>query len=356
MTAAPRARSGVTIVRAWPGKGDATVRTVEGRDAQGRLRAGTIDADGGLVLLPHGVDPRLPALEELVRGDDTDLVVHRAGRRAVLRCGDSYVKVVRPGRAGPVAHAARAGAVLAGRAGIAAPQVLDVTDDTVTVSVLPGRPAHELSDDEGWEQLWDTWASSWTRLQQQPVADLPALPRHTWADEASVLRDWAGRAAAAGVLPSRWTRLVEEVAGRVASQPQGPHVLTHRDLHDKQLLWDGRCLGVLDLDTLCLADPVLDPANLSVHADLRRAQGLWGDVATRTVVAAARRVAVAGGGMRADMGADEGEDEGGDDGAEDRLRTAELATVARLVCVYAFRPRWSATVLAWARARMRDLS
>src|SRR5690606_8311584 len=111
------------------------------------------------------------------------------------------------------------------------------------------------------------------------------------------------------------------------------------DLHDKQLLWDGaapggRRLGVLDLDTACLADPVLDPANLAVHADLRRAQGLWSPDAAEAVVAAARSVV------------DDPVVEG-----FDRWALAELATVVRLVCVYAFRPQWRGKVARWAEGR-----
>ncbi|WP_431473172.1 hypothetical protein [Ornithinimicrobium sp. W1665] len=114
---------------------------------------------------------------------------------------------------------------------------------------------------------------------------------------------------------------------------------THRDLHDKQLLWDGPArggprLGVLDLDTVCLADPVLDPVNLAVHADLRRAQGLWAPASSEVVVGAVGEV----------LG------ELGHDGVA-ASRRAELATVVRLVCVYAFRPRWRGTVDRWAEER-----
>ena len=107
-------------------------------------------------------------------------------------------------------------------------------------------------------------------------------------------------------------------------------VPAHRDLHDKQLLWDGSGLGVLDLDTTCLADPALDPANLAVHARLRVAQGLWSSTAAAVVEVAAERVATA-------AGVD-----------QERWRTARQATLLRLVGVYAFRPRLSGLVAHWA--------
>ena len=92
----------VTVARAWPGKdGDGVVRvTIEGRDRRGRLRAGTVERGGRVRLLPSGTDPKLPALERLAA--DGELVVHRAGRRAVLRREDGFTKVVRTGRSAAV--------------------------------------------------------------------------------------------------------------------------------------------------------------------------------------------------------------------------------------------------------------
>lgn len=321
----------VTVARAWPGRDDGV--TVEGRDQHGRLRAGTVTRDGTVTLLPHGVDRRLPALADLLAPpDDGRLVVHRAGRRAVVRHADGYTKVVRPGRAAGVAAASRTGRALAARAGLAAPAVLHEDDSTVTCDVLPGRPVHELSQEPGWAPVWDAWATAWTRLQDLDATE--GLAAHTDEDEAQVLRTWAARAGGAGVLPEAWQDRVEQVARRLEGQAgPGRLVPTHRDLHDKQLLWDGAALGVLDLDTACLAAPELDPANLAVHADLRRVQGLWSEDAAAVVARAAREVALAGG---ADA---------------DRLAVAELATVVRLACVYAFRPTWREVVLDWAGRR-----
>lgn len=324
----------VTVARAWPGKDDAV--TVEGRDQHGRLRAGTLARGGAARLLPHGVDRRLPALADLVERarceEDGRLVVHRAGRRAVVRHAGGYTKVVRPGRAAAVAAASRTGRELASRAGLAAPEVLHEDDGTVTCDVLPGRPLHELAEDPGWAGAWQLWAEAWTRLQGLDAGS--GLAPHTDEDEARVLRTWAARAAGAGVLPEVWADRVERVARRIEGQGAPRRLVpTHRDLHDKQLLWDGSALGVLDLDTACLAAPELDPANLAVHADLRAAQGLWSQEAAATVAATARGVAVG-------VGAD-----------ADRLAAAELATVVRLACVYAFRPTWRDTVLGWAEQR-----
>ncbi|MFB9731409.1 phosphotransferase [Ornithinimicrobium kibberense] len=330
-------RQVITVQRAWPGRARDGVRetTVEGRDADGRLRAGTVGPDGIPRVLPPGTDPRLPALSRVAPLGE--VVVHRAGRRAVVRTADAYVKVLRPGRAPAVARAGAAGAALARAAGLAAPEVLGSDEDTVTFAVLPGRSVHELSADPGWTEVWRAWAQAWTRLQALGPGDAAAagLPTHTGDDEAGVVETWVGRAVEAGLLDDLWARRGREVADRLREAGDPVRLVpTHRDLHDKQLLWDGaapvgRRLGVLDLDTACLADPVLDPVNLAVHADLRRAQGLWSATASGVVVAAARSVV--------------------DDA--DRWAVAELATVVRLVCVYAFRPQWRETVARWAEDR-----
>ena len=332
------------VRRAWP-VGERPRVAVEGPDEQGRLRAATVDRGGKSTLLPSGEDPRLPALTEVARRGR--LVVHRAGRRAVVALPDRYAKVLRPGRAADVARASETGRDLVGAAGLAAPSVLGHDDSVVELSVLPGRPVHELADDPAWAQIWQAWGSAWTRLQGLDGERTTGLARHTAADEAQVLRMWAARAAATGMLDGTpWPDRLEQTAQLLEGPsvgddggtcPQTPRlVVTHRDLHDQQLLWDGRRLGVLDLDTLCLAEPALDPVNLAVHADLRHAQGLWPAAAVTTVVDAADRVLDAG------------------SVPQERRLLAERATVARLAAVYAFRPAWRDTVLAWADRRWRD--
>src|SRR5690606_25107580 len=123
-----------------------------------RLRSGTVGTTGDVRLLPPGVDRRLPALAGLAgRGR---LVVHRPGRRAVVALPDRYVKVLRPGRAPAVAALSRRGSALAVAAGLGAADVLAADADTVSFSVLPGRPVHELSADGHWTGMWSAWARS----------------------------------------------------------------------------------------------------------------------------------------------------------------------------------------------------
>lgn len=328
----------ITIARAWPDKvRDLPRVAVEGRDAQGVLRAGRLDTAGAATVLPAGSDPRLPALERVAaRGE---LVVHRAGKRAVVAIPDrnqpeEYVKVVRPGQAGALARAAEHGATVAAAVGLAAPQVIRHDDDTLTMTVLAGRPVHELSGQPGWEGLWRQWAQAWQALQAADPADLleTALPVHGANAEAGVLRTWQRRCAQTGLLDgTEWPTRMLQVADDLATAGDPARlVITHRDLHDKQLLSSADGLGVLDFDTVGLAAPELDLANLAVHASLRRAQGLWSDAARDAAVAAAREVAGHAG------------------VADERWNRASRATVARLAGVYAHRPGWREAVLGWA--------
>lgn len=331
----------VEVRRAWPDKvvdGVARV-SVEGPDRQGRLRAGTVDRAGRVILHPPGQDRRLPALREVAPLGR--LVVHRSGRRAVVALPDRYVKVVRPGRAPAVARAAEQGRAIAVAAGLDAPAVLQFDAGQVALAVVPGRPVHDLSEDPAWDQIWSTWAQAWALLQAQRTDELAP---HTCQDEAEVLRAWARRAEVAGVLHGTgWLDRLARTADELAALDVRRQVPTHRDLHDKQLLWhDGR-LALLDFDTACRAEPEVDLANLAVHARLRGAQGRWSGAASRTVLAAVAHVA---GAAAADAA---------------RMSLAERATLARLAAVYAFRPTWRDQVLSWAEgewcsgSRLADL-
>ena len=318
----------VTVGRAWPaGVHDGQARVaIEGLDERGRLRAGFLTPAGGLTLLPHGADPRLPELTTEARAGS--LLVHRAGRRAVVHRADGYVKVVRPGRSTGLVESSVQGAAVARAAGFGAADVLGCTDGAVLTATLHGIPVQRLASDASWSGTWTAWAAGWARWQQLPSAGLAA---HTPADEATVLRTWAQRVGALDLLVgTAWVQRLGRTARELDRSPSVDLVPTHRDLHDGQLLWDGERVGVVDLDTVCRAEPALDLANLAVHADLRSAQGLWPRVAVERVEEAVDEVARAAGVPAA------------------RWELARRATVARLAAVYSLRPRWRDVVLGWA--------
>ncbi|MEX5258659.1 phosphotransferase [Kocuria sp. CPCC 205263] len=319
------------VRRAWPADGTRLVLELE--DEHGRVRAGEAAPGAGrpwaVRVLPHGEDPRLPGLAAAAAAGGR-VVVHRHRRRAVVGTPDRFVKFLARGRAVRVAELSDRLHGLGTATGFAVPAVLTRAEDRVEFSVLPGRSLHELGAagrNDAYRAAWTEWARCWPALATAAPGTEP-LPAHTAEDEARTLARWAGHLEAfpglleapPGAVAARARRIGAELSALPADR-RG-RVVLHRDLHDQQLLFDGARLGLLDFDTAALGEPELDLANLSVHLELRAAQGLL-DPALRAAgqeaVTAVARV----------LGADPG-----------RLAVHAEATRLRLACVYAFRPRW----------------
>lgn len=329
------------VDRCWPSgaDGELAVEVSSG----GALRAGHW-RDGSLELSPADADPTLKALAPLVAAGGT-VVSWRPRKRAVVRTtgaeAEAFTKVVRAGRArGILDGIERARAF---EAGFRTPQVLDSTEATVTFAALPGRSLHHESAFTAaeWSRAWAEIAEALAAARRTrpngaaendgipapaapPVQEAAALPVHGPAQEAAVLADWLERTAAwTGAQPG-FVHAVEKVGQTLRGLPAVGNVPTHRDLHDKQLLWDPELgPGLLDVDTACLGDPALDLGNLRAHALWRQRQGVWSaaraDVVRRTV----DELALAEG-LPAP-----------------RIGLYEHATLLRLRCVYALRPRYA---------------
>lgn len=319
------------VRRAWPA--DSARLVLELEDEHGRVRAGEATLTAGrpwaVRVLAHGEDPRLPGLAAAAAAGGR-VVVHRHRRRAVVGTPDRFVKFLARGRAARVAELSDRLQGLGTAAGFAVPAVLARAEDRVEFSVLPGRSLHELGATgrtDACRAAWAEWARCWPALATAAPGPEP-LPAHTAEDEARTLARWAGHleafpgllTAPPGAVAARARRIGAELSALPADR-RG-RVVLHRDLHDKQLLFDGARLGLLDFDTAALGEPELDLANLSVHLELRAAQGLL-DPAPR----AAGQDAVTA--VARSLGADPA-----------RLAVHAEATRLRLACVYAFRPRW----------------
>ena len=257
-----RALNGVR--RAWPGR-DGSI-TFELAAPTGKLRAGRVNREGEAWITGYASDPKLP---ELTPGLVGRLVVHRFHRRAVVLTGDRAIKFTRQGRANAVAVQSSQVAELCDGSGITAARVLTHSPSRVELALLPGRTFHDLGGDAlpGWRRFTETWPG----LVVRPAG----LPEHTGADEANVLWQWFERAREHRALSllDRLGAEAVETCQRLTSGDDGTRVLTHRDLHDKQILWDGDTLGLLDLDTAARGEAALDLGNLWAHVELRHAQG-----------------------------------------------------------------------------------
>lgn len=261
------------VTRVWPG--DPT--PLEARLGD-RVRGGHVRSDGTVHLMEPEQDAKLPALGEFARRGR--LVSHRPGKRAVVRLEATYAKVVRRGRGSSVADAHERGAAAFGRH-FHVPEIATQSGDAVELTAVPGRTLGDLgadptTSDRAWSAAWRSWREAW--VESVSGGDVVGRATHTVSDEARIIREWAQRAeerigAGSGrLLRGVSDRLVEGLE-RVASNPER---LAHRDLHDKQLLWDHAYgIALIDLDTCARADPALDLGNLLAHAELAGDQGRW---------------------------------------------------------------------------------
>ncbi|QDU65079.1 phosphotransferase [Engelhardtia mirabilis] len=268
--------------------------------------------------------------------EDTRLVSWRPGRRMVVELpregGSEFWKGLRPKR---LAEAARrhdlAQALCDGaEGGFAIPALLGVDCDRSALKltgVVGFEPRVRVSDESDFEQI----GRALRRLQDgqerlsKPLADL--LPTHTAEDELAVLAERGRRCVIAlGQQPQGYSKTLERLRN-VAPRPTVP-VPCHRDLHDGQVLLGTGAPTLMDLDLLCLADPLLDVANLLAHLALRRLQGLA--EATPDGVRACGDALLTG--LDRDVLPD----------YLPRLRFYQATALLRLSALYALRPRWQA--------------
>ncbi len=329
------------VRRAWPADlrapGNGYVAELAGPPG---LAGARIGADGELTVL--SADTALPALAAAL-GEGGCLTGYRAGKRAVLEMPDgSYRKVARPGAtARAVQRAGAVSALLAAAADPAAPvlpQLLaaDARAGWLQLAAAPGTPLGTGSAGQGTAraapEVITPVARALTAIAAVSYEPRAGLPVHTAADEARVLLSWvraALAAAPAGRLTGAVAARLRIRAGGVARQlralddiPPGRLALTHRDLHDGQVLvvpGHSPAVTILDWDTACWSRPALDPANLLAHVD--RAAALGGTVPGGSSL---------GGLLRAT----------GHPGAADPDELELLRTAARLrtFAVHAFRP------------------
>jgi aminoglycoside phosphotransferase (APT) family kinase protein len=258
--------------------------------------------DPGVVIRKPGLDAKLPGLKLLlaeafaveflaklfdmpVTGSlaQVELKAQRLGKRAVLfaklrnwRAGSRQAFIrLRPttyeaGREAFDLHR-RAAENLSGAHCVRVPEPIafDPGLGAAVFSVLAGR-APELSGQGSAEDA---------RLCGAALKELRELgPRKetvwTAEDEIEVLEHWRSqigtyRPDLAPVLETALTK----IARGLRRAPSVAPAICHRDFHEGQLLLSGASCGVLDFDTLCLADPALDIGNFSAHVRLSEMRG-----------------------------------------------------------------------------------
>ena len=344
------------VRRAWPGGRHGV--PVELEPAGARLAAASGASDhtpdtgvragwwrgAGTDMLPAGADPKLPALATV----NGTVVSHRPGKRAVVRTADGlHVKVVRDGRAAGVLDGIARAASFADS--FRMPEVVAADESTVRFTTLTGRSLHDNGGHDAtmtateWHRAWHQVMAAHLAAGAVPGGGVAAIRApasgesvclvvHDAVAEIAVLRRWTehwiGPGAATTIAPPvegrDWTAGLGRVADRVAADlltgTPGPLRVIHRDLHDKQLLWDPvDGPGLLDVDTACWGEAALDLGNLRAHARWRHLQGVWTADRAATVVDTIDRAA-------------------NDAGITERVAPYERAALLRIACVHAFRP------------------
>lgn len=315
------------IQRAWPSKDpNDPLLAVEARSG-GEIRAGWWDFQQ-LRLMDNGEDPKLKTLAQWAQRGT--VVSHRPAKRAVVHVSqdNSYVKVVKKGKAAGILDGIQRARAFSGP--FLTPDVLQHSDSEVTFSEVNGVGLHDAAalPDSLWDTAWGDVLSAWfeavTRsASAEDLASGGTADVHSAEDEAQVLMSWS-RAVSRYIEDTISTaRAARRLSERLKSLPAARLRVSHRDFHDKQLLWSPQQPGLLDVDTACLADPAVDLGNLRAHAQLRQRQDVWNAQQAAVVVDHIDHTAQAVG------------------VSEENLATYEQAALLRLGCVYAVRPQYA---------------
>ena len=235
--------------------------------ARGRVQAlaARLDATGPLRLaarLPSldaiaqvfPVDVDLPALERFAVGE---LVRYKPGRKALIKRGDTFVKLYADDRGARAFAAGRA--LSAAGAPVAEPAAYDAPLRALVHPVLPGIPLSSLRASSGYNAAAGEAGAALARLHATAVESL--VP-HDYE------RELDAAATAVGVarpdLCSTATRLVERVRAVLDCSRRPPSTI-HGDFYDDQVLIGAAGLVLVDLDRVAYGDSRLDLGNFVAH-------------------------------------------------------------------------------------------
>jgi Phosphotransferase enzyme family len=258
--------------------------------------------DPGLVIRTPGLDPKLGglrllhddafAIDFLARLFDKpvtgclasiELKAHRFGKRAVLAVkfwnwqGWSqrvYIRL-RPTsyEAGSLAYGQhqRLAERLNASDVIRLPEALayDTGLGAAVYSALPGRPP-KLIGPRATEDA-SLCGAALKELRERGEGDGAVW---TAGDEIEGLEQWLTRISRYRAdLEQTFQSALESVSRCLENLSETEPAVCHRDFHEGQLLLGGGACGLLDFDTLCLADPALDIGNFSAHVRLSEIRG-----------------------------------------------------------------------------------
>jgi aminoglycoside phosphotransferase (APT) family kinase protein len=264
-------------------------------------------------------DTALPGLA--VWASKGEVLTHRPGRRAVVRAGDRFVKLLRPERVEALLTRHRVLGDLARRHPNEVPAVPAVihahpSAGIVVLRRLRGHPLHDVlrgQDPEARRSALAQVASMLAGLRGVDVADVALPPASDGGDPATWLELVATHRPS---LVGDYTEVHQALppAATTGSRP----TLVHGDLHDRNVFLSGEAVGFIDLDAFGVGDSAIDSGNLAAHIMLRALQRGDGPDIGRAEVDGFLELT-----------------------ADDRAALWAARTIFRLACLYQFRRRWS---------------
>jgi hypothetical protein len=288
--------------------------------------------DRGLIERYPERDEELPLSARLREASDWRVLSYRPGRRAVVVVSrGERVNVFKGHKRSRSARAAVHQGCAEGamrRGAFRVPRLIG-RDGQHEALVFEFLAAREVELDSASTALYHTLGGRLAVFQGDECA--PDLKVFGPSDELAVLERWKAKVLrAVPALPEGWSEASARLERCAAALPPPRLGLCHRDLHDRQVHFDGSDVALLDFDLLCRADVALDPGNLIAHLRWRALQGLHG--ADEISVRALEDAFLAGYAR------------GGEQGFETRLAFYRASAFLRLALVYRLRPRWSGRV------------
>ena len=277
-------------------------------------------------------DPEIP-LSRLAREKRLDILAYRPSRRLVVagreRNADLVWKGYRRRRGAAQADKYSLAASALQGSGVDGVRILefDPAGDFMILGRAPGRQPCVTAANRADFKLMGRGIGA----LQGCGSGTDMLPIFDRSQELAVLDERLRRLElVGGKAPPDWLSLRASLGQVSELIPQALPVLTHRDLHDKQWLLDGRRACLLDFDLLCLAEPELDAANFLAHLELRRLQ--QPQLGARDVQLCGKAF-LDGLGLSLDNPA-----------CSTRLEFYQATCFARLALVYLLRPPWQSLV------------
>ena len=277
--------------------------------------------------------------------ENATILSYRPGRRLVITdtCDGTRVviKAYRPRAYAAAIRGYKMAALISEQTELLVPKIIHQDEESayITMSYLSGRSIDLSSEDQ---HYYFELGHALRQMQELSLDD--ALPVHTYEDEFKVLDQLAERVRrSTGTLPADWVHYRSELEGLMGVVPTADFVLCHRDLYDKQVLAIEQSVGLLDFDSLCLADGCLDAANFLTHLTLRSLQEK--SISDQQIRACGQAFL-------------DGFSQKGEEGFWPRLRFFQASTFLRLSLLYWLRPRHRhvcKNCLTIARRCMKDV-